>query len=408
MRNVTLCFAMQLNSNRTVIDTSCNCKGGKGYCKHAAAICKYVNLENTCSKTNQPMIWNRPPQVQLDKYHKGGRIEELFPSQEKRDDKIFTYTDLENISEQHYIEDSPQIEMIKKEKQCEQEKEVRLLEKNRKDANLKYFLQKLYDYQIHSIFQTYHAYTVHVTDSRQMFEKMRCSPEFMSKYKEISVDTDKWMEIAFNSVGQSNTSTWFKERFSRITCSSKAHRIKTRLKNFHELASDFNKEKYKGHLTTAMKYGLDTEKTARLAFQEYYGYIVHEVGLIVSPKQPYLACSPDGIIYTGEFLELLEIKCPYSCENTPIADIEKKTSFVPYLIFDDFGYLKLKESDKYYTQVQVSMYILGIKTCHFFVFSSQDQIHLKLKRDECFLSSLVPKLEMFYFNNFIQHVKFST
>ncbi|KAK0076939.1 hypothetical protein PV325_004647, partial [Microctonus aethiopoides] len=48
--------------------------------KHAAAICIYVNEENTLSKTDTPMIWNRPPESQLANYRKGCTLESLFPS----------------------------------------------------------------------------------------------------------------------------------------------------------------------------------------------------------------------------------------------------------------------------------------------------------------------------------------
>ncbi len=47
------------------------------------------------------------------------------------------------------------------------------------------------------------------------------------------------------------------------------------------------------------------------------------------------------------------------------------------------------------------MYILAIHVCHFFVYSSFDQIHILVHRDEEFLSSVIPKIETFYFTYFI-------
>jgi hypothetical protein len=110
------------------------------------------------------------------------------------------------------------------------------------------------------------------------------------------VDAEEWMEVAFNSCGQSQTSVWFKQRQLRITCSSKTHTIKTRLNNFETLAQRFVKKKNTVRPTVAMKYGMNTKLVARAAFEKLQNCTVHEVGRIISPMQPYLACSPDGII----------------------------------------------------------------------------------------------------------------
>ena len=45
------------------------------FCKHAAAVCIYVSTEYNYSKTDEPMIWNRPSAKQLEKYKKGCRIQ---------------------------------------------------------------------------------------------------------------------------------------------------------------------------------------------------------------------------------------------------------------------------------------------------------------------------------------------
>ena len=36
---------MQLEFDSTILDTHCNCIAGKGFCKHATAICIFVNAE---------------------------------------------------------------------------------------------------------------------------------------------------------------------------------------------------------------------------------------------------------------------------------------------------------------------------------------------------------------------------
>jgi len=96
----------------------------------------------------------------------------------------------------------------------------------------------------------------------------------------------------------------------------------------------------------------------------------------------------------------LEIKCPSSRRDCKIIDREKQESLVKYLIFDE-GNVKLKRNHQYYTQVQVSMYILGIDICHFVVYSSSDYVHLVVPRDESFLLEVIPKIEHFYYSYFI-------
>ena len=100
---------------------------------------------------------------------------------------------------------------------------------------------------------------------------------------------------------------------------------------------------------------------------------VFECGLVVKPEMCYLAGSPDGV-YLNEHNEVvvLEIKCPISNEDQPI--------FVKYLTFqvDKKGHLiwELDLNDaqgrKYYTQIQINMFICGAKYCDFFVWSSVD------------------------------------
>lgn len=66
-------------------------------------------------------------------------------------------------------------------------------------------------------------------------------------------------------------------------------------------------------MNDAIRYGLNKETEARKHFVVKFDLIVHQVGLVVSMKQPFLACS--GLVFDGEDLQLLEIKCPYTCEK---------------------------------------------------------------------------------------------
>ncbi|XP_077528853.1 uncharacterized protein LOC144141171 [Haemaphysalis longicornis] len=99
--------------------------------------------------------------------------------------------------------------------------------------------------------------------------------------------------------------------------------------------------------TPATRYGLQNEPKARKALEQKLQTPILETGLVVLPEQPWLACSPDGLMrYQGNTV-LVEIKCPARCEKVPIIDKEGKTILE---FFDcQAGTLTLKKPHSYYT-----------------------------------------------------------
>lgn len=81
-------------------------------------------------------------------------------------------------------------------------------------------------------FKTYRYYHNHAATSSNILKitRLKFPQEYISQFSNIQVDEQKWSEICFYSLNQSESFLWHNERFSRITCSSKAHRIKTRQK----------------------------------------------------------------------------------------------------------------------------------------------------------------------------------
>lgn len=209
----------------------------------------------------------------------------------------------------------------------------------------------------------------------------------------IMLDADECDSVAARTVQQSLCPEWQLLRKDRLSASSKAHRIRVREADFEELAHDLcNQKKFQSN---ACKYGTETEPTARKRYEEGEGCTVIRIGLVISKVQGWLCCSPDGLVQAGDDNILLEIKCPCRCRDKPICDKEGNL-FVDYLHFVN-GKLLLKESHSYYTQVQVSLYVLNLTVCHFFVYSPLQVKNIIVKRDDNFLMSLIPKMEWFYF-----------
>lgn len=167
------------------------------------------------------------------------------------------------------------------------------------------------------------------------------------------------------------------------------------------LTNFFLKKKVKGRGLYNLNYGHKTEPEAREKYEEKYEVKVEQVVLVVNKNQPWLCSSPDEIIkLNGKEVMLLEIKYPSSCAKKPI--VEEDRINVGYLKWDQNGNIFLKKSDRYYTQIQFSMYVLNCKWCHFLLyFPASELICLLIKRDDLFLKPVIKKLELFYFNYYL-------
>ncbi|XP_040355969.1 uncharacterized protein LOC121046150, partial [Ixodes scapularis] len=141
--------------------------------------------------------------------------------------------------------------------------------------------------------------------------------------------------------------------------------------------------------------GLRTEPLARRDFEQQFGVAVVEVGLLLHPDQPWLCGSPDGIFKFIDETCLLEVKCPYKCKDKKILDASGQ-SIVRYLQCVD-NKIMLKESHRNYTKVQILLYLLNARECFVFVYSSKQNITVRVAKDDAFLQQAVPTLEDFYF-----------
>ncbi|KAG0443067.1 hypothetical protein HPB47_015321, partial [Ixodes persulcatus] len=96
--------------------------------------------------------------------------------------------------------------------------------------------------------------------------------------------------------------------------------------------------------------------------------LLFQTGLVVMPEQPWLCCSPDGLIQVSGETVLIEIKCPESCKTRPIFDHEAVICNVAYLTNTDVE-LSLEPPKPHYTQVQVQLYVLNLRKAIFYVYS---------------------------------------
>lgn len=109
---------------------------------------------------------------------------------------------------------------------------------------------------------------------------------------------------------------------------------------------------------------------AKQAFELKLGLKILPAGLFIDEKFNYLACSPDGLI--GD-QEIVEIKCPYSAKDLTIHEgVEQKK--IKFLMFNNFGELQLKITDKYYFQVQGQLHVANKQHCFFIVWTPKGSV----------------------------------
>lgn len=161
--------------------------------------------------------------------------------------------------------------------------------------------------------------------------------------------------------------SWHQERRLRIS-STKAHLIRTKRddKGLQKAAQKLLKSS--SYKSAAMCYGITTEGTAREDLERRLGARIVQTVLVVLPEQPWLCCSPDGLVQLANETVLIEIKCTYKFKDTPFIRYEERHCELPYLIFID-DKIELRKSHQYYTQLQVQMYVLNLQKALLFVYS---------------------------------------
>jgi hypothetical protein len=182
----------------------------------------------------------------------------------------------------------------------------------------------------------------------------------------------------------------------------------------------FNLMGYYGNLQKkCLAHGQDFEPVARRCYINETGNQVTPCGLVISKDFHFHAASPDGLVtdITGE-KGLLEIKCPFclneqplevtgrpTCTCTPYVDIAAK---LPSYCINDGNSVKLKETHRYYAQVQGQMGITGRYWCDFVVFTGHATQGLHIQRinfDKLYWEDICSKLCQFYYKFCLKELK---
>lgn len=173
--------------------------------------------------------------------------------------------------------------------------------------------------------------------------------------------------------GQSVCLLWYEQRKGGITA-SKAHDILVS----KETASENNLVQlvtgckcYNFSNMKPVKWEQSNEEKAKLAYvnkvkQNHQSLHVKNVRLLVDHQKPFHAASPDSYVKCQCCEDrLLEVKYPYKHKDKTFSEITDKCF---YISVDGF----LKKSHRYYTQVQLQMYVFKLKSCDFIIYTNKD------------------------------------
>nr|XP_022312060.1 uncharacterized protein LOC111117285 [Crassostrea virginica] len=206
------------------------------------------------------------------------------------------------------------------------------------------------------------------------------------------VSSEEAKKIEKETRNQSNSKSWFKHRYWRLTASRFGDVTKsTCRRNIKKLCDSLTSKRKLS--APALNHGKQYEHKDTRKFEQITNCRVRKCGFFVNPAYPFLGATPDGVI---DDETLLEIKCPYKGRKSLI----KPGALFPFLEYEN-NEVVLKKSSKYYDQIQGQMLVCEAKICCFVVYTFQDIFIQKVKFDEDYCQfSVLPKLALFYEKHF--------
>lgn len=240
------------------------------------------------------------------------------------------------------------------------------------------------------------------------------SPEFLQELKsgyyqtKVVVTKDEAEEIERSTREQAGSERWNSERRKRLTASrvggiAKMKKTTKRSNKVKELLYSV----FRGNAAT--QYGMQMENITQSDYVSYHQHTgnhsltVEKCGLFVSPANPWLAATPDGLVYdpvdANQPFGLVEFKNPHSargktldeaCDSTTFC-LERKEMGAKELTY------KLKKRHDYYYQIQCQLYCANREWCDF-VMRTDQVLHIeRIYRDRLWWDEQLIKLEKFYF-----------
>ncbi|CAC5369625.1 unnamed protein product [Mytilus coruscus] len=220
-------------------------------------------------------------------------------------------------------------------------------------------------------------------------------------YHKYTVTDSQAFRLEEATRNQAVSPLWFEHRKGRVTA-SKAHdvlrmREQTSPDNLVRRVCGYNS--YDLSRKDAVRWGIEHEDEAREAYishqkTTHINFECKLAGFFVNSKHPFVGASPDGITTCDCCGKgTLEVKCPFKHKDTPIDKVPAKDS---NFCLDNM--LQLKQNHRYYTQVQLQMYLTESSYSDFVVYTKCDppsMVIVRLNLDLDFCKTLLKKCDSF-------------
>eukprot|EP00117_Sycon_ciliatum_P026092 scpid48939/ scgid21499/ Inhibitor of growth protein 1 len=226
----------------------------------------------------------------------------------------------------------------------------------------------------------------------------RCEELFVS----ISVSAEEATCIESASRDQAKSKAWFDYRAGRVTAS----RFKAAARSdVSQPSISLIKTICYPHSvlfsSKATRWGCDHEDEARRQYIESHHldhrrFAVSDSGLVVNPEWPHLGASPDGRVSCqccGD--GILEIKCPFSCRSSDLADSAESAKFCLEKTGPD-SKLQLRRSHAYHYQIQAQLLVCKSAYCDFIVWNEKEVFVERITPDKKFIAEAVQSVTDFY------------
>lgn len=201
-----------------------------------------------------------------------------------------------------------------------------------------------------------------------------------------------------------SVASWNRERLLRITgsrCYSLFTYSRNKNPNWQERSLKYFHPKPFSSQSTAQ--GILSEADARRKYESVQSVTVNQCGLVISINNPWLAYSPDGIVFEdNKPSRLLEIKCPVAGKKATAAEILPGTKFLTM----SEGKFTLRKKHAYYGQIQMGMALLNLQETDLVIYAPfDDSIEIiPIPFDENFAKDMLYSLKRVYFDCMVHNL----
>ena len=154
-------------------------------------------------------------------------------------------------------------------------------------------------------------------------------------------------------------------------------------------------------------WGLKHENSARESYLRVQNHLHHKVkltsrGFVISKSKPFIGASVDDV-RSCECVQncdrvIVEYKCPWLHK-----ELSPKEAFLTKEIGGQQigNKLQLKRDAKYFYQIQMQMFVLGLKLCEFVVWTKKGITTIQVPHDSTFTKTVCAKLEKFWISQVV-------